>query len=621
MDLQLTEIKIQNLLSYKNAKFTKLKDYNVLIGKNNVGKSNLFKILRTMQKSFQCSTISQKILFDDNPGFKGKILLTFKLSDTLIKRLLLKLQSINNFLNYIKKIRAFSKFDESELINYLIENDYYNSVKIKLLFLNDYPDIFLLQGVYLIHKEKISQSLFEMKKENGKLLIYVLSQSIDRIEKLLSLDDFVRFGKLKRIDQEYPKNDLGNFFRGAHYRSPYLSFFLPAISDLFRNHLFLIPDNRSFPECLKTAGADTETLKEDGSTLIRYFFKQENDPEGKVWMDQLNLELKEYFPNLRSISQKFKTDKTEIYYQENNLSIDIEKENKGAAILHITFFLAYLKNIPSDSILLIEEPELYLFPGLQKQLRNKILEKSKNIQTIITTHSRQFLPESSENSSVYSIKKKINQTKVYYVPEEKYIDIYEDLDINIEEYEQQKGLLYNESFWDKFINRAIIKTEDQLWDFKQTLEMWEVEKSKRDKFKIKFSERVSAFANEAGGLILIGISDKIPRKIVGVEDTENKINDISKTLMKWSLSKIKYFEIRDLVLKDEKGSLKNIILLAIKQTQNAIGIKHPDGRYSYPLRSGAGTINSSYAAILKTKSDIYSDNFNFFYLIQEFCKE
>ena len=621
MDLLLTEVKIKNLLSYKKAKFTWLKAFNVLIGKNNAGKSNLFKILRIMQKSFQCYRFSQKILFNDNPEIQGQISLTFKFSDEFLKSLLSKMQSNNKFLDTLRETLDIPKLDENGIINYIIKNKYYNSVKIKLAYLNDYPNIFLLQGFYLIHKENTSQCIFELRKEEGKYSIYVLRQSISDFENLMSMDDYIEYGEFKRVAQEYPNTDLGNFVRGSHYGNIYLSTFLPEIANLFRESLFFIPDNRYFQESLETSGADRETLEEDGSNFVRYIFKQENNPEGKIWMEQLNLELQKFFPDLRVLSQKFKTSQTEVYYQENDLNIDIEKENMGAAILHISFFLAFLKNLSPNSILLVEEPELFIFPGLQNKLRNKFIEKSNEIQFFITTHSREFLPETSEQSSIYSIKKEINQTKVYYVPEEKYSDIYEDLDINIEVYEQQKSLLYNEPFWEKFIEKAIVKTEDQLWDFKETLEIWKVEKSKREEFKIKFSERVAAFANESGGIIFIGISNNLPRKIVGIDGIEDKINEISETLMKWGSSKIKFFEVRELVLKDEDGNQRKIIILSIKQTKEPIGVIHSDGRYSYPIRSGPRTINSSYPAIMKAKKDIHTENFNYFYSIQEFYKK
>ena len=470
LDLLLSEIEIKNLLSYKNAIFTKLKNFNVLIGKNNAGKSNLFKILQVIKTSLNNSKITQKILFDDNPELQGEISLTFKFSDNYLKELLLKLHSMNSFLSILKDTLDIPKSDEKEIINFIIKNQYYNSLKIKLTYINNFPDILFLQGVYLIHKDNKSQSIFELRIEDGKYSVYVLRQSISDFENLMSMDEYIEYGKFEKVDQKYPKTTLGNFFRSYQYDNIYLSTLLPKIGDFFRDSLFFIPDNRNFPDMLETVGADTEILKEDGSTFIRYIFKQENNPEGKLWMEELNYELRDFFPNLRSLSQKFLTNQTEVYYQENNLNIGIEKENMGAAILHISFFLSFLKNIKKESILLIEEPELFIYPGLQKLLLNKFLDVSGNIQIFITTHSPIFLSRNFEKCSIQFVNKINNFSVIKSISDHEIVDIFTDLDLSFYDYLLYDGILFVEGSKDLKVISIIIEHI-----FKETLKIIPIE--------------------------------------------------------------------------------------------------------------------------------------------------
>jgi len=470
LDLLLSEIEIKNLLSYKNAIFTKLKNFNVLIGKNNAGKSNLFKILQVIKTSLNNSKITQKILFDDNPELQGEISLTFKFSDNYLKELLLKLHSMNSFLSILKDTLDIPKSDEKEIINFIIKNQYYNSLKIKLTYINNFPDILFLQGVYLIHKDNKSQSIFELRIEDGKYSVYVLRQSISDFENLMSMDEYIEYGKFEKVDQEYPKTTLGNFFRSYQYDNIYLSTLLPKIGDFFRDSLFFIPDNRNFPDMLETVGADTEILKEDGSTFIRYIFKQENNPEGKLWMEELNYELRDFFPNLRSLSQKFLTNQTGVYYQENNLNIGIEKENMGAAILHISFFLSFLKNIKKESILLIEEPELFIYPGLQKLLLNKFLDVSGNIQIFITTHSPIFLSRNFEKCSIQFVNKINNFSVIKSISDHEIVDIFTDLDLSFYDYLLYDGILFVEGSKDLKVISIIIEHI-----FKETLKIIPIE--------------------------------------------------------------------------------------------------------------------------------------------------
>ncbi|MBA7680772.1 hypothetical protein ES703_89093 [subsurface metagenome] len=53
MELKLEKIEFFHFLSYVTAEFSNLKNYNVLIGKNNSGKSNLFKIFRMLKENYQ----------------------------------------------------------------------------------------------------------------------------------------------------------------------------------------------------------------------------------------------------------------------------------------------------------------------------------------------------------------------------------------------------------------------------------------------------------------------------------------------------------------------------------------------------------------------------------------
>ncbi|MHA1285753.1 MAG: AAA family ATPase [Promethearchaeota archaeon] len=80
MDFKLIDIKIKNLFGYKKASFKDLKNYNVLIGKNNAGKSNLFRILVSLSEFFKGEKIGPNILFDGDINNDASLMLTFSRS-------------------------------------------------------------------------------------------------------------------------------------------------------------------------------------------------------------------------------------------------------------------------------------------------------------------------------------------------------------------------------------------------------------------------------------------------------------------------------------------------------------------------------------------------------------
>jgi len=194
---------------------------------------------------------------------------------------------------------------------------------------------------------------------------------------------------------------------------------LAKFNDYFKDLFVYIPAYRRFLKTHPTKEAERQRLEENGENFIQFIFKQENNPEGKIWMAGLNNDLKNFFPNLETFSQEFEADHTEVYFYEDNLDMKVNRDFMGSAILHIAFILAQLKKMKDNKIILIEEPELFIFPGLQKELRKFFLEKSKKFQIFITTHSREFISENENLCSIHSIKKEGNQSKVYKIPKEK----------------------------------------------------------------------------------------------------------------------------------------------------------------------------------------------------------
>ena len=456
MDLQLTEIEIKNLLSYKNAKFTMLKNFNVLIGKNNAGKSNLFKLLRIIQQNLKNSILKSEILFNKNPELQGQISLTFRFSDEYQRNLFLDLHSRNKFLDILRTTIKLPGLDENEIIDYLIDNNFYHSVKITLLYLSSFPDILILQEFHLIHKDEKLQCIYQIKQEEGKISIYLINEPIRDSDNIITMEEYIEYGKIERITQEYPKIPLSNFLRSNHLGNIYLDTILPKIHDFFRESLSIIPDNRPFPKNQEVSNADIENLKEDGSNFARFVFKQENNQ--KTWMLKLNTELKGYIPNLQSISQKFRSNQTELYYQEKGLDFDIEKDKMGAGILHVAFFFSFLKGIKKDSILLIEEPELFIFPGLQKLILQKLLDISKNIQIFITTHSPFFLSRDFNKCSIHHVKKINNSSIVKNIGTPEIVDVFTDLGLGLYDYILYNGILFVEGLRDIEVFSTIIES-------------------------------------------------------------------------------------------------------------------------------------------------------------------
>lgn len=82
-------------------------------------------------------------------------------------------------------------------------------------------------------------------------------------------------------------------------------------------------------------------------------------------------------------------------------------------------------------------------------------------------------------------------------------------------------LLTNELFLDLFISKALPTNvqENRLWDFKETYGTWY--NSKPEELKFTLASDIAAFANNRGGLLLVGFSNK--REVMGIGSIEAKV--------------------------------------------------------------------------------------------------
>lgn len=185
-----------------------------------------------------------------------------------------------------------------------------------------------------------------------------------------------------------------------------------------------------------------------------------------------------------------------------------------------------------------------------------------------------------------------------------------NIESEIEKFNAQTVLLYSGQFWEKFTKKAMnIRTENQLWDFKETFAMWK-DKNKQG-LKVEFCEDIAAFANACGGAVIIGISDKMPREIIGIGDPESKIKSITSAIRRYVKYDDEFTKAIPLEMDDDNGVKKTIIVIAIAQSKAAVSIKDEAGKFSYPVRSGTGKENSDLEKIERSKRFIHRDNYNF----------
>jgi len=372
------KIKKITICGYKSIKIPlelELKNVNAIIGENNVGKSNILKAIWTVL---------------------GRDWVT-----------------VNNFC-------------EDDV--YLRDNE--NDIKIIVEFNEPYK-YHQFQGVDPIDISKISFTYTKYKigenigqRRLEKQCLTKSDKPINILAKKPQKGEQRQYQPLTTIPQDIQK-DLHVIFIGMNRdlkyqlpgsRNSILEILLRDINADFEN-----PDNKMqiknskeemieisridrFNQCIKCA---IESLRTDqfnelektikDNALRQLGFNTENDNEN------LNI----YFSPLTS-SDFYNS--LQIYVKENNFEINATELGSGFQnALVIAILKAFEERRKSGALFLIEEPEMFLHPQMQRSLYKTIRNISTNNQVIYTTHSPHFvtIPEYDE---IFIISKDENGT-------------------------------------------------------------------------------------------------------------------------------------------------------------------------------------------------------------------
>lgn len=179
----------------------------------------------------------------------------------------------------------------------------------------------------------------------------------------------------------------------------------------------------------------------------------------------------------------------------------------------------------------------------------------------------------------------------------------------IDLYNAPMRLLKRESFWKDFIVKASdAPVEHQLWDFKRDLDMWHTP-VERQKAVIKFCAHVAAFANAKGGVLIIGVSNDRPRKVVGIRNLENRMKYAKEVIRRRMIYDSDFTHLQTVSMNDESGE-KICLVIAVAQTKNVVSIRNT-GKELSPIRMETGISWTPSSEIATTKTHVPSQNYDF----------
>lgn len=413
----LSKIKIKNYLSIKDEETLKVnKDITAIIGKNESGKTTILKAINKLNGSKIERDEKNVALKDQDSYIKGLFILNKEDIEKINAEYELKndLKFYSLPTEYGNLYYSIEVGDENNCkyydLYYLDKNNKYESIS-STIFLNR-----------IIDKLKSICEEFDLTKDQREVISKLYNLSEDEIK--TEINDFV-----VKVDfsDEVKKilNDISSQIGSKNW-----IYLLPEYEIIyFSSFDSILKDNISFTEVNNNLQAKNllKIAKVDINSLSKAFDEgneQELEDLGTQCVDIVSKKFKTIFKQTDvdfKIKIRFGSGNKDLsFFTQDKTSgtrtISLSKRSDGFKwylSLYLTLY-DYLDTANSNQkyIILLDEPNLYLHPGAQKNLLYNVFYKEfKDTQIIYTTHSPYMID--ADNSYSIRIVEKNNQTMIY----------------------------------------------------------------------------------------------------------------------------------------------------------------------------------------------------------------
>ena len=365
--MKLIKINIKNYKSLRDVTI-EFEDFTVFIGKNDAGKSNLLTALDIFFNSIQSIDFNEISVQGSSSS---------DLNWETTKR---DNRIFYNQIPSIIEIVGYFKLDDKEII-----------------------EIFPYENITIQNKK--------YRRDNLENIAVISSQidSIEHIEKIKSKIESIKIGEIYLLLKSGKERGLVNGGDGVYNYDGMANELSGILLEKLKNNFVIIPATRF----LKKERRNSIPLLPEGSGVPSYYFKLEKDTSinGEDTFDEISQKVNEQFSKYHKVTTKEDG--------EENVEVYFGKFPSSSVGDGIKQFFLHIYNLYSrdNKIFGIEEPEIHLHPGRQKEIFRFLKEKSKESQIIITTHSPIFVSKDDVKTYLVSMNESTNETKVKLIEE------------------------------------------------------------------------------------------------------------------------------------------------------------------------------------------------------------
>lgn len=420
--MYLSRLIIKNYRSIENVDITFNKGKNIIVGRNNAGKSNLIKAIDIVlgessptYNKFENITISDFFSWKEKDT-SGKEIVKHSNCIEIICKLTreenenLNFTEIDNCMGYYKVLQQKPTFGDANSdvnLTFNLGENFENNVD-KIFKLNkDESDS--SSESHVAYKRWVDSKLNNQRRFKDELsghfeFAFIFRATIDEIDGTIKKD--IRFIYRENEAEEWVlgltapvRNELLQSAIVSSFRDPQNQLRL-ANYTWYGKLMRALTSNHSYADDLKKAH---DQIKKVADNIF-------NTAKTNIQSSSLDVA----FPNAEIFFQFNEDVKTDIYkdckiYIDDGVKSPLSEKGSGIqSATIIGLFSYYINNFCSKTgaLLCVEEPELYLHPHSRRVISDRLddfLDGDKN-QVIITTHSSEFIKTTKEDLNIILVK-------------------------------------------------------------------------------------------------------------------------------------------------------------------------------------------------------------------------
>ncbi|HDX9690601.1 hypothetical protein CON27_16105 [Bacillus thuringiensis] len=467
MSVKLRSLYIKNFRNIKNFLVDDMKDINLFIGKNNIGKSNYLRAIRCFFKALESRNLYIEGVIDKDDIMNGiedteeDLLLVGLLEDGDMKYIVcigcLEIGGEIYTYHYITRRHGLdpSRFAESlRDYEYRFE-EYGQHVKGFLDKIRTVKRFNDLMETYRKDYEYVASLIMNLKMEETINVHKYIEDNLNLSERSMAVlkrgninrdniqEDII--SRLKGIEKNYSErikdvfkelNDLERPIKDAWEGTSRI----PVNRAIyFHNENLAIPRVMTGIKTMFVAERKEIVTSEDAQKLFSLKNKKEYSDS---WL------------NFRNMCRRILDIEIDVFLNSENIpTIDISNNwiNLNGTGIREVFRIILDIEFLNPQIILIEEPEIHLHFELQQRLSEYLQLKAKHAQVFITSHSTAFVEE-THDKSVYLIKRKEEkENSIQLLDSESLDEVISELGYNAQALLIKKMLIFVEGKTDKVI--------------------------------------------------------------------------------------------------------------------------------------------------------------------------